>query len=36
VTLRIERSGKSSLVRTVFIRTAAYAAPVNNLARNTR
>ena len=36
VTLRIERSDKSSLVRTVFIRTAAYAAPVNNLARNTR
>jgi alpha-tubulin suppressor-like RCC1 family protein len=36
VTLRIERSGKSNLVRTVFIRTAAYAAPVNNLARNTR
>ena len=36
VTLRIGRVGKPSLVRTVFVRTAAYAAPINNLARNTR
>ena len=36
VTLRIVRGGKPALVRTVVIRTAAFAAPVNNLARNTR
>jgi len=36
VTLRIVRGGKPALVRSVVIRTAAFAAPVNNLARNTR
>ena len=36
VTLRILRAGKPALVRTVVIRTAAFAAPANNPARNTR
>ena len=36
VTLRISRGAKPTLVRTVVIRTTAFAAPENNPARNTR